>query len=429
MIEYQISSAGLSNPANSNLPQDFKFVVGKKEYFCNSFQADFISSKIAELHLQDQKVDTFYIDLDDKFNAFELIMKMMNGEEVEIPHFQIQFIRQIAKIIGNEELIDKFTYVDKKFDEMTYQQTVQTLEEKNELGMDCSSEIEYIAKSFYDIDNTIMDCMDIKLLDQIFASPSLVLDDETKTFQFICRQITQYSRDYISLLKYILYQNLSPSDLEQFCSIVDFENGMTPEIFAKVKERLEQNLITKPSLLQSRYDTGFINCEYKGDKKNLFNGIFAYLKRTHITPTKQKIIIATSSGETSNSNAESLISNENQKNIFEMSENPTSYLCVQFTDFRVIINGYSFASPKNGHWDRPQSWVIEGSNNGKNWSVIDKQYQNQEMGGNDKSHLWTCKQSNPYHYIRWRLTEKGTETVGISQYELFGLIKQHKKKN
>ena len=420
MIEYQISSAGLSNPVIQILPQDFKFVVGQKEYFCNRFQADFISTKVAELHVQDRRIDTFHVDIDDKYNAFELIMKMMDGQEVEIPDYQIQFIRQIAKLIGNEELINKFSYIDKKIDETDVVQYIQRVEEMHEFGMDCTEEIDFIASNFHCIDNTAMDCMDINLLHQILGSPNLVLFDESKTFEFIYRQVTKYSREYIDLFKHLVFPNLSGEDMEKFCSVVDFETEMTPELFEKIKERLSHKTPDQSSLYTKRYDTHIINCEYKGDKIPS-TGIFGYFRKTYKNPIKEKIIITTTSGN--RNSPDLMICSENTSNTFSLSQNPTSFLCVQFTNARVLVNGYLFACGKNSELNNPQNWAIEGSNDGKTWHLIDQRLNNTDLEGNEKSHYWRCNISKPYSYIRWRMLRTGTKYTTIGKFELYGFIK------
>ena len=426
-MEFQISSRGLSNCTNVNLPMNFTFKVGKKEYKCNSFQADLISSKVAELHIQNSLADSFTVDVDDKLDTFQLFIDMMNGQEVDVEPGKIQFVRQIAKSIGNKELIERFSYVSKG-EKLNIDNAVQILEEKNEMKLDFSEEIDFIAANFYAFPIEVMDCMDVELLDKILSNPNLVLDEEPLTFNFIHDQVTKYSKDYIKLFRNIVFQNIEKSQVEEFFNSIDFED-VTPEIFERVKERLAQDIDKEASTqaLLKRYSTGTIDCTLKEGRKELFNGIISFLNGLNPNFLKNKVVVLSSKGE-GNSNPPEVVINHDPKANWGLYENPGNYLMINFTQYRVMITGYSFRSSRNSHWDNPQSWMIQGSNNGNDWDVIDKKTNNTEMGGDEKVHHWVCKQSKPYQFIRWYITTKRTGALYIREFELFGFIKDQKKK-
>ena len=100
-----------------------------------------------------------------------------------------------------------------------------------------------------------------------------------------------------------------------------------------------------------------------------------------------------------------------------------NYLLIDFMDAKVSIDGYSIESGSyNSYWQYPVGFTWEGTNdkNGK-WSVIDKKDNNSEMGGNEKTHHWSCPKSPFYRYVRFRL-HKIHSSGGLYTYqlELFG---------
>ncbi|EAX97949.1 hypothetical protein TVAG_316140 [Trichomonas vaginalis G3] len=422
MSEFYLSAKGLLNCANSNLQNDFVFIVGSKEYPCNSLLADFISSKAAELHIQNPHAESLTIDVSDPYDVFSVVMQLMNGEEIDVIPSNIKYIRRIAKAIGNQELLREFSYLWRN-EQLTLTNCVQIAEEKYENKDDITAEIEYIAANFFQIAFDQLDGMDIYLFEMVFTHPSLILEDETKTFNFVFQQCQKYGYEYVTLFKYIIFENTKKEDINLFLEKI-LKKYISADIFEAIKHRLCQPLTTACPTDSTRYHIPSITLLFDPEK-DLFHGIFHYLiHRSDQDIFRTGQVVLKSKGENS-SNSLDCIFNSDKRTPYGMSDTKDNYVLIDFKSMQVQITGYSIASGSGPRWSQPISWVIEGKNNPREdafYTIIDEKKQNSDMGGSDKTHYWDCAKSKPYQFIRWRLTQGNGGSINFRQMELFGIL-------
>lgn len=118
------------------------------------------------------------------------------------------------------------------------------------------------------------------------------------------------------------------------------------------------------------------------------------------------------------------------KNSRFVSENEKDqFVCLDFIDIKVKPNKYSIMSsigsiPKS---ENPQSWLIEGSNDKKNWDILDEENGEKSIDGKGLSNTIAIKEPKDfYRYLRIRQTGESTTensyTLKIGQIEFFGEI-------
>ena len=119
--------------------------------------------------------------------------------------------------------------------------------------------------------------------------------------------------------------------------------------------------------------------------------------------------------------------------IFMSKDEPDSWVCYDFINFRVIPTSYSVRSISSGPGSaHPKSWVIEVSNDRYTWTEIDRRENSQELNGKYKTRNFAISPvlSECFRFIRLRQTgpnHKGTNELTIVSLELFGtLSKAHK---
>jgi hypothetical protein len=61
-VPVKLSARGLANIQEKEEYNDFEFIVGESRYRCPWFIADFLSLRIAQLHLIDNTISSFVID-------------------------------------------------------------------------------------------------------------------------------------------------------------------------------------------------------------------------------------------------------------------------------------------------------------------------------------------------------------------------------
>lgn len=99
---------------------------------------------------------------------------------------------------------------------------------------------------------------------------------------------------------------------------------------------------------------------------------------------------------------------DNLNNYFISNNKPNSWISFEFKKHQVILTGYTIRSEKSNSTggNHLKTWVIEGSNDGSNWSIIDEERDNAFLNGSNYVHAFQIKnQSNQeYKYVRLKMT-------------------------
>ena len=111
---------------------------------------------------------------------------------------------------------------------------------------------------------------------------------------------------------------------------------------------------------------------------------------------------------------------------FKSKNEENSWLCIDFKKFRVIPKNYTIQSPnfsESGGFLK--SWVIEASNDEKNWKIIDEQNNCYLMRGGNYIHNFEImnKNNEEFRFIRLRQTGpsfNGNSIINLKSIEFFG---------
>ena len=95
-------------------------------------------------------------------------------------------------------------------------------------------------------------------------------------------------------------------------------------------------------------------------------------------------------------------------------DKPNSWISFDFKDRAIYLTKYSL---KTVSWTRPLQWVIEGSNNGSNWTELDRRNA-EDKGGNDSSFL----------FLELRQTGRNNHLY-FSKIEFFGTVRYNHRYN
>ncbi|EAY08167.1 hypothetical protein TVAG_302540 [Trichomonas vaginalis G3] len=338
-------------------------------------------------------------------------MDLMYGKPIKPTEIQVYSLREFAKILGNDELHKKFN----DNSGLNTQNVVSRLEEKYANGMDASTEIEFIAKSLTSIQPTAFAKTPVILLERIFSSPLILVQDEDTLFKYIRDIVVSRDPQPVSLFSHIVFENLSMDTLNEALSHIN-PNTLTSQLWESLKARINGN-VTRELEKGPRYFRNITECNFNNEE---LDGIFSMLfKRSNSNPVDAGFVDVSSHGEETQNKSKFLF-DLNAKTQWSLSEKKGNYLLLYFKAAKVLINGYSIKSGSSSHWDNEQSWIIEGSNDNINYTIIDEKVKNKDMGGNDRVHQWPCQADKAYRYIRWRLTKDASGHLSSKQFELFG---------
>ena len=414
---FRLSSGGLANAFSVNQKSDFKFFVGLTEpftvYEVPSFFANFISPKVAMQHASDPSFSSFHVPIADENNSFQLIMDLLHGKSIQPTDIQKIALKEVAKALGNDELYKKCVDTN----QLKITNAIPQMLDKYSNDMDVQGEIDFIANHFPEYKTSDFMEIPLPLLERIFSSSKLLIEDENSFFDTIYQIVNEKgaTSQYKFLFSTLTFENLKVETLKKLCDILRPEDVTTP-LWSVIEKRLISSVKIQGNS-GSRYYRNITSCEKEEDA---FAGIFYMLFQKYDgNPVEKNIVSVTAQGESSTNKAVLLFS-QNKKNSWGLTETPGNYLQMDFKQSKVIVTGYSIRSASNAHWDNPQSWVLEGSDDGVNWTKIDEKVRNQDMGGNDKFHYWSCNASDEFRMIRWMLTERGSGGLYCRQFELFG---------
>jgi hypothetical protein len=105
--------------------------------------------------------------------------------------------------------------------------------------------------------------------------------------------------------------------------------------------------------------------------------------------------------------------------VFRSRDEPDQWICYDFVDATIKPTHYTICSSPTGT-DNLKSWVIEGSNDGKQWIELDRRIKNPAL-----RRLFEVSRSHRIKMIRLWQTGKncaGTDVLAISAFEIFGLL-------
>ena len=160
---------------------------------------------------------------------------------------------------------------------------------------------------------------------------------------------------------------------------------------------------------------------------NGFDGIIAFLTREYggniVDQEIVKITARDGSGMKYIVDFNDVESNYCSKNI------PEPWFCIDFLKRRVVPSNYTFRSYAFGgkNYFHPKSWVVEISMDGKEWTVIDRRTDNQDLNGASKSKTFPVsrEKTDECQYIRVRSegpNHSGKYHLVCAGFEVFGTL-------
>lgn len=208
---------------------------------------------------------------------------------------------------------------------------------------------------------------------------------------------------------------------EKFDKILRSQNEKIEEISKKIEE------IQKSNFSKEKQYVFYKDISYS---KNSKKGIIDYFRNN--SKINEEIKITASSVYDSSIILNNLFNIENKLSVYTKNE-LNSWFCFEFQKSRIIISNYLMKSNNSGpnNW-HPKSWVLEGSNDNKEWLKIDEQNNCSFLNGDLISHLFDIQnheiESNiAFKYLRIRQTSvnwAGNRSLDFCSIEFFGKIVQ-----
>ena len=238
---------------------------------------------------------------------------------------------------------------------------------------------------------------------------------------------------YSILYDFINFLNVSPSKMNEFVSVYNIDL-ISKATWSNLSARLFKETINSQIEL---------NCDHKFNERskivfpfkgqNEFSGIFRYLGNISNGDIEKEVKFSCSSLHPNPKN-EYDIQPKNvalfsaRIKVFSSDQQRNSYLCFNFNENRVIPSVYSIRTTEKftSCYDH-RSWIIEGSNDNKNWIELSRVNDCEQLNGFDKIHSFWINQncSKEFQYIKITLTQDLNSYncyFIIDSFEIYGTL-------
>lgn len=483
--KFVISASGLKNIVSMKNPEiikeadlktknvdenNFFFKFGEYQVVMDVFLAEFISPRVSHLRQTDPTINSINLingQNNEKFKEIfdiefvNVFITICKGEEITIDQGMIEKVLILSIILDNsylyEEMNKLYSIEDNKEEELQINYYIQylMLYDNNNSNEECYDKyndkiIEFISSHFYLIDQNKLIKLPKNVLYSIINNDKLKLKDEDSLFEFIEKLFSNDNdtdEETKEISKMSFYELIEFPFLSEMKFIMLIENIDYNKISYKLWYEMKlcfyneyQN--NKARINSNRYENNQTQTQnkiqiisYDNDANNRFKGIIYKLHDCNPSSSNNgKIINITASSLSGNNNnykPENVIDYEFIDSAFYSKNEKNSWIKFDFKERKVKPSAYSIRSNNwggVGHW-HPQHWVIEGSNDDNEWTVLDSHTNDHSIDDQSKSNTFLIQTENNTFYQYLRLRQRGLNTADndaliISAFEFFGAIQE-----
>jgi hypothetical protein len=373
----------------------------------------------------DKTVNRFEVDLGVPVNGGLVndIRSLMEGKSIIVSESNCRTLRRIAEIIDNEELLKKCYGFGKKG--ISVGNCIDRLKSKEEFGWSIEEELAFIASHFHELDTEELKELNTEIIESIVSHEDLCLRDEESLLEFI----SSLGEEYSFLYRYIECRFLSLEGIKNFISILDETNideGLWSSICRRLCCEVCDQKLSKPRFVCCGNKMSGPGRDFPYIEGHPFRGIIHEMTKQCGGNIHEKgVVNITSSGDQRNLPFQ--VANHGWNNNWCSYNEPNSWICFDFKDRSVALNRYTLKSNPYADSDFV-SWVIEGSNDGSNWTTLDERNTRDLNGpGIVKTYLCSNDCSEFFHYIRMRQTGRNSinhDRLTLTNIEFFGRVRE-----
>jgi hypothetical protein len=414
-----LTTKGLGHLPPNCYENDFAFIVGGLEYRCPCFLADFLSPRVARLRSNDPTIREFTIDVSDPNSEFSSLFSILSGSPFILQRSALDFFLKIARELSNVELFKSLSAI--RGDDSV--NLVEELRFLSEIGddFDLESLVDKCSSSFFELPESSLGELSVSLLVSILSSPSLRLVSEGNLYQFVKNQIER-DESYSVLLEFVRFEYLSLDSISDFTRLISFSFPfLTPSIWRSLVPRLILSVLPSSPFSERCYYRSIL---YEGRP---LDGVISFLSRKCGGNVHDlEIVKVSASGQYwPEYGVAVLVDFTSRLRGFLTQGSENSWICFEFKSRVLRPTHYSIRTPTDYDYHQPRSWVLEGSNNNKEWIVLDTRRNNQELNGCDCVKTFSVENPSMVRWIRIRQTgpsKNGGLYLAAKSMEFFGTM-------
>jgi hypothetical protein len=422
-----LSTGGLASLPPGKYENDFTFIVGNTHITCPSFIAEFLSPKLSRVQQSDPTLSSYIMEISDSVR-FEQFMKLGLGLDLCFDQSNLVTFLEIALELENEELYGKL--IHSLGEELTIANVCPRFLAKRTHHMNCDAELTFLASHLYEFSELIFQQFETETAAAILSLPCLQIESEDWLVSALLKAVDFADTDSkCSLFEFVCFELVSPAVIAKFNSVIsnhiEFLNGA---IWDRLFRRLQCEIVCPPNIdtAANRFTKIFrYNCTGSG-----FDGIFHNLCQKHKSNVHDlgivDITMSSCYGSDLSYAGKNVIDFHNDMYCCTTGEQ-NQWICFNFKRKKVFATHYSIQTRNNCgvNSHNSKSWVIEVSDDGSQWTVVDTHVNNPVLNGASITKTFQITNPRLASQIRMRLTGpvfNGNHYLTFVAFELFGTL-------
>ena len=398
---------------------DFVFIVDGVEYPCYRYQACAVSKRVRDRVREDCYISRLCLNVHDEERHFQEVMRLMEGKGISVTPRNCSFLQECACELQSDELLSFIVDSHLENEDISLSNVVERIRIKTQSGSHYQSELDFLASHFSEADvDTVLKRLSVADLRSIITNSRLKLECEDQLYDIIIR----LGHDYLGLLRHVEFAFLSGPKLRNFLHEIVPEMRGDPvwAILCECVRRFCESGVKWEWIKAGRYRIPEFT-----SAAGAFNGILHHLRdQCGGNPHDRGVIAITSSSDGRNK-AHQLV-DYGWQDYWYTNSDPSAFVQLDFKSRWVCVSHYSLQSVGcNAH--HLLSWVIEVSDDGLAWEVIDERNTTELAGSSDVVMTYSCnKRSDRFaRIVRLRRTGKDSnnfDCLVLRAIELFGKL-------
>ena len=416
-VSYHLNPDNIKHISFDSFENDFIFIVNGKSYRTNRFVADLISPKISNLHKIDGSISSFEITTGVN-GDFNKILEYAKMKEIELETDELRYFLTIMRLLENYE--EYVAHTPALNEEISFDNALWRIKLKKDILLDYDEELNFIATNFEEfVTNYHQDflTLNVQLMEEIFNNENFKISDEDVLLDFII-DLYQASTDYTPLFGNVMFMLATSPYIEKFVKVFDF-NLIDNNIWKQISVRLLSEVSKESRNAYKEANKELIKKRYQ------VYPIIEHLTEEHGGNIHLKgVIEIKASSSLFESKVENIVEDNDKYFVTEVS--PNQWVQLDFKDKKVLLKGYVLKtfnhSPGGNHL---RNWVLEGSDDGVNFTLLDKEVDCDKLNGRLYTSSFFAYQEKPQRYIRLREIGKdwnNDESLVLCHIELLGKI-------
>lgn len=418
----QLKTSCILNIPFQSYANDFSFIVNGEEFKTSRIVSDLLSPKICQIHKTDPTFSEITINTYNQ-GHFSYFLDLINFHKINPPKDELLFMREVIELLGNDSIVFNFPNIKL---EITLENVFSLIQNHKKFVFNKRIEklIEFMASHFSELCNKHkeeLSALDIGILEKIMSNRHFQISDEDELINFI-NFLYKFDSKYSILYEHINFLNVTEKSILNFIEIFDM-NDMTGEIWSKICV-----LINKMTKKSKRKQKKSIQISFNGS--NELSGILKYIRNFVNKKIENEINITSLTCQTTNDEyyiPQNIAYFDNKKAFWSNDTTPNNWICIDFKSRRVIPTHYTIKTYGIAPNRHPRIWVVEGSKDNQNWTVLDEEKDCPYTKKSNSIHTFEIKQQKEkeFQFIRLRSTGKdwaGTNYLIIDSFELYGTL-------